>query len=190
MLPGFMKLLVAGNTFDEAGSTTYSTAATHTFTIPNYSTTLTITLYGSGAAGGSDGGPGSAPVSATTITSLSLSAGAGGGGSGGVGGVGGTASGGTTNTNGNAGNNTTTGGAGHDGYGGGGNGATNVVDGKGNPVPQGGGGGGAKVVKAYSVGALTPGATLSIVIPAAGAANNFSGNATNGTIGRAVLSWT
>src|SRR6187200_2193321 len=91
--------------YDAPGSTSFTTAGSHNFTIPNYSTSLTITLYGGGGGGGggNTGFPGSG--NASTYAAGSLSAGGGGGGGAvssgyGTGGKGGIASGGTTNTNG------------------------------------------------------------------------------------------
>jgi hypothetical protein len=178
LIPGPM---FAGAAYDAPGSQTFTTPGADTFVIPNYSTTLTITLWGAGASGQAAGGGGWANGTASTVVSLSLSAGGGNASSGG------TASGGDTNTNGNNGaaNSGVTpgaGGAGIDGYGTGGSGQA----GSGKTNGGYGGGSGAKVIKAYALGALTPGASLSLVIGTGGV--NALGQ--SGLNGRIEFSWT
>ena len=176
-------------------SRTFSTAGTYSFTVPSYSTSLVVKLWGGGGGGGGGGSTfGNSGTNGTATTFSTLSAGGGGGGTGawtanptGSSGAGGTATGGTINTNGNsiATTNGATTGAGAPN--GGGNTVTATANaehyvgnapgggatggrwaGSGNPT-GGGGGSGAYVEKTYNVGDLTPGTVMSLTVGAGGA---------------------
>lgn len=196
------------------GSTQFTTAGTHSFSIPHFNT-LVIEMWGGGGGGGSvgDNAAVSSGGGASTINSLSLSAG------GGARGTrrtttgnalpteGGVASGGDTNTNGqsggsgsgtNKGGDAPNGGSGGAGTssgnggngsapGGGGGGARQVTP---SSMVGSGGGGGAYVKKTYQKSSLTPGVILSIVVGdrgTAGTGGTYTGG--NGAVGRVKISW-
>lgn len=160
-----------------SGSTLYTIPGTYTFTVPNYTSTLTVELWGGGGGGTGYHYAGGAGTASTFGSSLS--AGGGGAGRGGFqpagGGAGGIASGGTTNQNGSAGS---TSGIGGNSPSGGNGGTTSMAPGG---VPggggaaamctecsSGGGGAGAHVIRTYSVGQLTPGSTVTLVVGSGG----------------------
>ncbi len=176
-------------------STHTTTAATHSFTVPTYSSNIVVTMWGGGGGGGGGGSTfGNNASSGTASTFLALSAGGGAGGTGawtanptGSSGAGGTASGGDINTNGNSiatsngattgagapngGGNTTTATGNAEHYNGtvpGGGATGGRWAGSGNPT-GGAGGSGAYVQKTYAVGALTPGAVITVTVGGGGA---------------------
>lgn len=65
--------------FDPPGSQSFTVVGADSFVVPNYSTSLTITLWGGGASGLGAGGAGAlgSNGAASTVASLSLSAGGG-----------------------------------------------------------------------------------------------------------------
>ena len=190
------------------GSTTYSTPGTYNFVVPKHNT-LTVQLWG---AGGGGGGAGAAVTGYGGTNEIGGTGGPskwdGGSASGkpqanggvggrntetGTGGAGGTASGGTTNTSGGAGGDGGTGSGGaagtaaNGGYGDGGPGEhwTQVVY----VVTHyyaGGGGGGAYSSRSYSAGTYAVGATVSVVVGAAGSPYYGSTAPDNG---RVTISW-
>jgi len=206
--PGFLKkgLIVV------AGSITYSTPGTSSFTVPNFHT-LVIELWGGGGSGGKqrtngDGENGTA----SSIATLGLTAGGGGKGRDGnyssTGGTAGTATGGDINTPGNvggAGNDSTrTGGVGANapnggtgGYGGtysgneGGPGGTPGAGGGGEggtlSKPGSGAGSGGYVKKTYAYGDIAAGTSLSFTVGDQGGAT--PGNGGKGGFGTVKFTW-
>jgi hypothetical protein len=205
MIPGIYSGMGHSDSFAAPGSTSYTTSGSQSFVVPNYSTSLVIKLWGGGGGGGGISSGTrvlGASGAASTYVADSLSAGGGVGGNT-AGGTGGTASGGDTNTTGNAG---VLGGAGGSAPSGGAGGAFPGSNGSGNPgsapggggspyrnaiYTSGGGGSGAYVVKTYALGALTPGATLALIIGALGAGGTGStANGGDGARGQIDISWT
>lgn len=185
-----------------AGSQTYSTPGTHTFTVPNYTGTLIVEVWGGGGGGANspNGGGGSSSWNGTVIAN------------GGrdpfvtapfAGGLGGTASGGDTNLTGGAGDPYGTQGRGgaspNGGIGGkcisgsaltaesngtspGGGAGSGILNTCGN-----GGGGGGYASKTYAAGSLTPGTQVTVVVGAGEqsavvAGWPFSGNGAPGAV--------
>ncbi len=195
-------------------SRTFSTAGTYSFTVPTYSTSLVVKLWGGGGGGGGGGSTfGNSGTNGTATTFSTLSAGGGGGGTGawtanptGSSGAGGTATGGTINTNGNSiattngattgagapngGGNTVTATANAEHYAGtvpGGAGTGGRWEGSGNPT-GGAGGSGAYVEKTYNVGDLIPGTVMSITVGAAGSGGSSDADqGANGADGRIMI---
>lgn len=179
-----------------AGSQTYSTPGTYSFTVPAY-TTLTVQVWGGGGGGtgayieGTSGA--SSQFGATVI--------AGGGGNGGDpgDGGGGTASGGTTNTSGGNGSYTSGGNSPNGGAGGqpgtDGDSTGNAPGGGGGPLGEGvgqGGGGGAYSTRTYSAGQLS--GSITVVVGAGGNGDNASWNGSymgggDGANGRVYITW-
>jgi hypothetical protein len=194
---GLSFFLLLAPAFAFAGSQTYSTPGTYTFTVPPYATlTTTVNGAGGGGAGGGD--------DAITFSSSSGTNGSNGGNSSfnttvaGYGGTGGTA--GTVNqddgsiqngSNGSAGtasggdSNTTGGGSG------GGTGGT----GYGGSENGGAGGAGGNAVKTYSSGALSTGASVTVVVGGAGSGGaaaypGYSTAGASGSDGSVSITWT
>jgi hypothetical protein len=193
-----------------AGSQNFTTAGTHSFTVPHHQT-LTVQVWGAGGGGagcstytevqGGNGGSSSwnGAVVANGGARASTSAG----------GAGGTASGGTTNTTGQAGSTHSSYGAkGGNGASGGAGGAQRTSNGNGNGgSAPGGGGGGARFVsrgscngdggggggystRAYSAGTFVQGSSVTVVVGAGGSKGNgstYDGGA--GAVGRVTISW-
>jgi hypothetical protein len=171
------------------GSQTFN--ASGTFTVPTY-TSLTVTVTGAGGGGGGggdsgcdtgdDGDPGGSGGNSSFNSNVVGNGGGGGGGgigyqvgpySGGAGGSGG-ASGGDTNTTG--------GGAG------GGGGGTDECGGGSDGGP---GGTGGKAVKTYSLGAFTPGNSISVVVGTGGPGGGGLGtDGADGANGSVAITWT
>ena len=177
--------------FDNKDKTVrYASTGVQSYTVPNYSTSLTIEVWGAGGGGGagrvgySGGGLGQASTATIAsphpIGSVTLQATGGLGGYPGFSvGTGGTASGGYVNTNGtngsgNSGGSAPVGGGpggltslnGAPGYQPGGGGAGGYDYGTGD---GGGGGSGAYVRKTFAVGDLTPGQTIALFVGTGGA---------------------
>lgn len=206
--------------YDAAGSQSFTTPGADSFVIPNYSTSLVITLWGGGGGGG--GTVNSSPQyaaqgTASTVVSLSLSAGGGNGGqdcdaftsTNGAGGTGGSASGGDTNTSGedgqtgygtNRGGNAAfagNGGAAPTGIASGNNGSAAGGGGSGScvsvsSIAAGAGEAGAFCQKTYAQGVLTPGNSLTLFIGSGGAGRVLAGNGSGGAgaRGQIDISWT
>jgi hypothetical protein len=193
---GLSFFLLLAPAFAFAGSQTYSTPGTYTFTVPSYAT-LTTTVNGAGG-GGAGGG-----TDAICFSSCSGTNGSSGGnssfngavfGNGGTGGTAGTVNqdGGIQNgSNGSAGtasggdSNTTGGGAGD---GAGGTGYAGSENG-------GAGGAGGSAVKTFSSGALSQGASITVVVGAGGTGGaagypGYSTAGTSGSDGSIIISWT
>lgn len=198
-----------------AASTYVTSPTTYSFTVPTYSSSIVVTLWGGGGGGGGGGSTfGNSGSGGTASTFSTLSAGGGGGGTGawtanptGVSGAGGTATGGDTNTNGNSiatSNGATTGAGAPNG---GGNTATATANaehyngtapggaatggrwaGSGNPT-GGAGGSGAYVQKTYAVGALTPGTVITVTVGGGGAGGaSDADQGSTGASGRVMVS--
>lgn len=164
-----------------AGSQSYTTAGSYNFSVPSYNT-LTVTVWG-GGGGGSQGAMGPIPTAGGQSSwNGAVIAYGGGAGSGVGGGAGGTASGGTTNTTGGAGS--TTGGNSPNGGAGGAAGSPGTAPGGGGGGSIGayGGGGGGYSTRTYSVGQLTVGASIPVVVGA-------GGTGTAGAVGRVTITW-
>lgn len=200
-----------------ANSQSYTSAGSHTFTVPAY-TTLTVEVWGAGGGGAGELSKDGANGGKSSFGSVVGQGGKGGNAPGvghtptGFGGAGGTASGGTTNTSGGDGKNgsnssggkggsSPNGGAGGSGGsgskgsagkapGGGGGGGGGAAYSRGG----GGGGGGGYSKRTYTSGQLAPGATITVVVGAGGAGgkepscNACSGG--NGAKGEVDISWT
>lgn len=179
-----------------AGSQTYSTPGTHTFTVPNYTGTLVVEVWGGGGRGGTEGAisggaGGQSSWNGTVIAN---------GGAGGASSMstcataGGTASGGTTNTTGGAANCPTGGTSPNGGVGG----TAGPTGGSPGTAPGGGGGGatsfyagggaGGYSTKTYSAGQLPVGSSITIVIGAGGSVVGPYAGA--GASGRVTITWT
>ncbi|MEZ5898505.1 MAG: hypothetical protein R3D51_03330 [Hyphomicrobiaceae bacterium] len=193
-----------------AGSQTFSSAGTFTFTVPHHQT-LTVKVWGGGGGGagcssysevaGGNGGNSSWATSVYGNGGKKASASAGG--------AGGTASGGTTNQTGGTGSTSgsngakggngasggaggaqrTSNGAGHNGSapGGGGGGARFVARGSCNGD---GGGGGGYATRTYAAGTYTQGTSVTVVVGASGSRGNGSSyKGGTGGVGRVTVSW-
>lgn len=191
-----------------AGSQRFTTAGTHSFTVPHHQT-LTVQVWGAGGGGagcstyttvqGGNGGSSNwdGAVVANGGARASTSAG----------GAGGGASGGTTNQTGGTGG-TGTGAAGGSGASGGSGGAARGSNGNGNggSAPGGGGGGarfasrgtcggdggggGGYSTRAYSVGTYIQGSSVTVVVGGGGSGGNgstYDGGA--GAVGRVTITW-
>lgn len=191
-----------------AGSQSFTTAGTHSFTVPHHQT-LTVQVWGAGGGGagcsvyttvqGGNGGSSNwdGAVVANGGARASTSAG----------GAGGGASGGTTNQTGGTGG-TGTGAAGGSGASGGSGGAARGSNGNGNggSAPGGGGGGarfasrgtcggdggggGGYSTRAYSVGTYIQGSSITVVVGGGGSGGNgstYDGGA--GAVGRVTITW-
>ncbi len=193
-----------------AGSQTYSTAGTYSFTVPCHNT-LTVEVWGAGGGGvgwsnstrknGVTGG--GSDWDGTVVAN-------GGGGAGSSAGAGGTASGGTINATGGAGagsgSNGRNGGAGANGgaggpdrscygngYGGsapgGGGGGACSQYGRGAYYGNGAGGGGYSTIT-YSAGTYAVGNSVPVTVGAGGAGGNGSSrDGGSGAVGRVTVSW-
>lgn len=197
MLPGlvYTNMMINRVTADP-GSNTYPAFGTFFFIVPDFATSLVITLYGAGASGSTTGSSWNSGGN-TEISLLNLIA-RGGGANGTNIADGGISSGGDTNLKGNNASQAgfsspaqSVGATGWDERGSGGNGATEGVD----PDPkksgdeytnyyQGGAAGG-KLIKTYYPGGLTPGANLTITIGRGGLPGHIAGSN-----GYASISWT
>jgi hypothetical protein len=197
-----------------AGSQTYSTAGTYTFTVPCHNN-LTVEVWGGGAGGSgcttkAGGAGGTSTWNGGTLTanggSPASSAAQG------AGGAGGTASGGTTNTTGSAGeagNTNSYGGKGGAGANGGAGGARQTsagANGKSGTAPGGagggcmmaarsyaafsGGGGGGYSAKTWTAGTYTVGAGVQVIVGAAGAMGDGSSyDGGTGAVGQVKITW-
>ena len=174
------------NNYSGAGSASYNTPGTYSFTIP-YHATFSAVVYGAGGGGGgiaTDGSGGGYSQFAGTLTGYGGGGGqvAPGGSGTGATGTAGTASGGSATTGG--------------GVGGGAGAYNNYGSGKDFPgYDQFGGTGGPGGLSSYtwSVGTWTPGSTVTIIVGAGGAPgtgtyNHYPANA--GSDGAVYLSWT
>ena len=160
----FVPIAIGGS---EPGSATYSTPGTYSFTVPEY-TTLAADV--SGAGGGGAVSNSSTAGTQSSFNSTVIGYGGGGGGTSTISypvGSSGTATGGDTNTTG--------------GGSAGGAGGSDTWNGD-NFVHQGAGGPGGRAVKTYAAGALTIGATITVVV---GTGGTYSGG--NGSV---TISWT
>jgi hypothetical protein len=172
-----------------------------TFTVPYYTGSLSVTVNGAGGGGG--GGYGASSYTcgkSTCYSAVSGNAGGDGGGStfntsvvgnGGAGGGGGNVGGGGGNGTASGGDTNTTGG----GAGGGARGTDCTAYVTATASVAGGAGG--QAVKAYAVGALTPGAGIAVTVGSAGSAGAggvgttcTGGNGTAGTAGNVNITWT
>lgn len=193
-----------------AGSQTFSSAGTFTFTVPHHQT-LTVKVWGGGGGGagctsvnevaGGNGGNSSWASSVYGNGGKKASASAGG--------AGGTASGGTTNqTGGTGGTSGSNGAKGGNGASGGAGGAQRTSNGNGhNGSVPGGGGGGARLVargscngdggggggyatRTYAAGTYTQGTSVTVVVGASGSRGNGSSyKGGTGGVGRVTVSW-
>lgn len=194
----------------EVATTTYSTAGTYYFSVPEHSSIVVEVWGGGGGGGGATANNGATGGQSSFNGTVLANGGAGGshGATGGSGGTGGTASGGDTNTTGGS----TTSNAGGAGANGGAGGAARGSSGAGNAgtQPGGGGGGAAHAVscgkdctetyvarggggggyskKTYSAGTFNPGSTITVVVGsggAGGAAGTYKGG--DGAVGRVSI---
>jgi hypothetical protein len=159
-----------------AGSQAFTSPGTYSFTVPSF-TSLTAVVDAAGGGGGGLSSAGSAGGN-SSFGSVVANGGAGGG----VPGTGadGTASGGTTNTTG--------GGAA------GGVGTIDVANDKGGSTTNsaGDGGRGGRAARTYASGGLTVGATVTVVVGAAGAPGSGTGNTrapAAGLNGAVLVTW-
>ncbi len=199
----------------DIATTTYSTAGTYSYTVPQHSSITVYVWGGGGGGGGATANNGSAGGQSSFNGTVIANGGSGGTANDGAGGSGGTASGGDTNTtgtSGTAGSSTGAGGAGASGGSGGTAASANTAGnvgtapggggsgghyyytcGKGcfNSLIGGGGGGGGYSKKTYSAGTLTPGSSITVVVGAVGAkgaAGTYAGG--DGAVGRVVIAAT
>ncbi|MGD9668833.1 MAG: hypothetical protein AB7U75_07200 [Hyphomicrobiaceae bacterium] len=193
-----------------AGSQTFSSAGTFTFTVPHHQT-LTVKVWGGGGGGAgcstystvAGGNGGSSNWAGSVVANGGARA------SGSSGGAGGTASGGTTNQTGaTGGTSSSNGAAGGSGASGGSGGSSRGSNGNGNNgSAPGGGGGGARFVargacggdggggggyatRTYSAGTYSQGSSVTVAVGASGARGN-GGTYKGGTggVGRVTVSW-
>jgi len=179
-----------------AGSQTYNTPGTYSFTVPLYKT-MTVTVNGGGGGGKGGGGTVSSFLLENGTTEYTYVSGSQGGSGtlsrfnaptnlianpGTGGGSNGTATGGDTNTTGGAGN--------------GGNGGTGNDNGLGGNPPDGfNGGNGGRAVSTYirTSGGLTVGAVISLTVGSRGSGGSGAGGGSSGSsggYGSVVISWT
>jgi hypothetical protein len=195
-----------------AGSQSYTTAGSFTFTVPCYNT-LTVEVWGGGGGGGgySGGTAGDGGNSTWDGSTLVGNGGNNGVSTNGAGGAGGTGVGGTTNTTGTAGSAGTSSAGGAGGKGGnggaGGGSQSSTANGKAGTAPGGGGGGGhysttyggyggggggggGYATKSFSAGTYTVGASVAVVVGDKGAgANGSTEDGGAGAIGRVTITW-
>ncbi|MBM3271895.1 hypothetical protein FJY94_01255, partial [Candidatus Kaiserbacteria bacterium] len=190
-----------------AGSQTFSTPGTHTFTVPQYTGSLTVEVWG-GGGGGEHCYPQANGVRYVTYTRFCWGGNTAGsassfngvianGGQTGDGAVGGTATGGDVNLSGE--NSSSCGGSVYQYCGGGGSGLDPVATRHG-VAPGGGadgyfqasltygGGGGGYAKKTWNPGALTTGASYTVTVGSGGSNANGNG-AAPGAPGRVTLTW-
>lgn len=183
---------------EAAGSQTHAAAGTYTFSVPAYTGTLTVQLWGAGGAGEGLCAACAGQPGGNTSWNGTVFANGGGGGTTAGGGAGGTASGSgpfiaSNYAYGQAGI-TPTGGSAPYGGAGGGEGVWGISPGGGGggyAARRGGGSGGYATVT-YGAGALAQGTQITIVVGAGGKAaivtNGTEGG--NGADGKVVISWT
>ncbi len=190
MLPGLVFTGLMDRKYDAPGSQIFPAFGTSYFIVPDFSSNIVFTLYGAGAGGGGYGGSGGTGGN-TEISVLSLFAR--GAGSNGAFTTGGVPSGGDTNLTGNNSPTAPTAATGWDNRANGGTGG-DVSEGgdpkKGFPPTvtyYSGGAAGSKLVKTITVGNLSPGTNLMIVIGKGGDASDSG--ATAGSNGYISIVW-
>lgn len=203
-----------GSTGDVA-TTTYSTAGTYYFSVPEHGSIVVEVWGGGGGGGGATANNGTAGGQSSFNGTVLGNGGSGGTANNGAGGAGGTASGGDTNTSGTAGTSGGSGGAGGAGANGGAGGTAAGNDSSGNAgtapggggsggrdaqscgkscttyLTGGGGGGGGYSKKTYSVGTLSPGSVITVVVGSGGnggTAGTYAGG--NGAAGKVTIAVT
>lgn len=212
----FLNALPAGVTVANCGCTvtpgsqSFTTAGSHSFTVPCYNT-LTVQVWGAGGggAGAKSGSTKTGTAGGASNFDGVLIANGGAGGPSTSAGAGGTASGGTTNTTGQSGG-TGTANKGGNGANGGAGGAAAAANSHGKPGSEpggagsggrwkhpmtgggsigGGGGGGGFTTRAYAAGAYTLGDSVSVVVGAGGTGGNSDYDGGKGAIGRITITW-
>lgn len=194
-----------------AGSQSYTTAGTYSFSVPHHQSITVQAWGGGGGGGGCSGGTkiGGGTGGQSSWASAVFANGGGGGASGGGGGGG--ASGGSTNQSGGNGESGTTsyagaGGAGASGGGGGarhtssGNGGGGGAPGgagagarfifRGGNCGAGGGGGGGYSTRSYTAGTYSAGGSVTVIVGGGGARGNGSSyDGGTGAVGRVTITW-